>query len=169
MSLPAFMRIKGARQGLITSKSGTMNSIGGKARHDHEDEIIVQGYDDEVINPIDMSSGGATGKRAHKPIKILKQFDGSTPLLLQALCTNETLSITIKWYRISSSGNEEQFFTMEIEGAICSGIERHMANCLDPANHFHEPMEWVSFSYKRISVTHEGMHTTYVDEWGSRT
>ena len=168
MSLPAFMSIKGATQGNITQNAGNISSIGGKSREDHKHEIIVQGFEHDILNPIDMHSGAPAGKRVHKPLKILKQFDGTTPLLLHALCSNEKLTATIKWYRISFTGNEEHFFTVELEGAVCSGLERHMANCLDPSNHFHEPMEWVSFSYKRITMRHEGMHTEYVDEWGSR-
>lgn len=169
MSLPAFMSIRGQYQGDITQGASTIASIGGKSREDHENEIIVQGFEHQIMTPIDVHTGSSFGKRVHKELKILKQFDKTTPLLLHALCTNEQLTATIRWYRISFKGDEEPFFTVSLEGAVCCGMERHMANCLDPSNHFHEPMEWVSFAYRRITMTHEGSRTEFSDEWGTVT
>src|SRR5580698_3090421 len=50
------------------------------------------GYSDEIISPRDPASGLPTGKRMHKPITITTHFDSSTPLLLEAMYTNENLT-----------------------------------------------------------------------------
>jgi type VI protein secretion system component Hcp len=44
------------------------------------------------VAPRDAASGLPTGKRQHKPISITKELDKSTPLLMQALCTNENVT-----------------------------------------------------------------------------
>ncbi len=165
MPVPAYMTIEGDRQGSITTGAGNGDSIGGKSREGHEDEIMVQGYEHQIIQPTDVQSGAPTGKRMHKEVRILKQFDGSSPLLLNALTTGEQLKGTIKWFRISPQGDEQHYYTVEIDGAVCTSIEPHMPNCLDENNKFQEHMEWVSFRYRKIHWRHDIMGKEGEDDW----
>ena len=107
MPVPAYMSLEGQKQGNISQGAGGQDSIGGKSRSGHEDEIMVQGYEHQIIQPTDVQSGAPTGKRLHKEVRILKQYDGASPLLLNALCSGEQLKGSIKWFRISPEGDEQ--------------------------------------------------------------
>ena len=54
--------------------------------------MILIGMSHEIVSPRDAASGQATGKRMHKPFVITKELDKATPLLLNALTTNENLT-----------------------------------------------------------------------------
>jgi type VI secretion system secreted protein Hcp len=102
MATPAYMSITGTKQGLITAGAFTADSVGNTYQEGHEDQVMVQGFQHEMIIPRDPQSGQPTGQRVHKPVKITKVFDKSSPLLLAALTSGERLTeITIQWYRTS--------------------------------------------------------------------
>jgi len=62
----------------------------------------------------------------------VKFYDKSSPLLYQALCTGEHFKdVTLKWYRIASTGQEEHYFTTLLEDAILVAIRPFMPNALD--------------------------------------
>ncbi len=54
--------------------------------------IELTGMTHEIISPRDPASGLPTGKRMHKPFVFTKELDKSSPLLLNALVTNENLT-----------------------------------------------------------------------------
>jgi prepilin-type processing-associated H-X9-DG protein len=45
-----------------------------------------------IVSPRDSASGLPTGKRQHKPMVITKEWDKATPLLMQALVSNENIT-----------------------------------------------------------------------------
>jgi type VI secretion system secreted protein Hcp len=92
MAEPNFMPLTGPRQGLITAGAFTADSVGNTYQEGHEDQVMVQGFSHEVIIPRDPQSGQPTGQRVHKPVKITKVFDKSSPLLLAALTSGERLT-----------------------------------------------------------------------------
>ena len=53
--------------------------------------FAISSYSHEIVSPRDAASGQATGKRQHKPLTIRKEIDKSTPLLMRAIFTNQTL------------------------------------------------------------------------------
>ncbi len=82
MATPAYMSITGTKQGLITAGAFTEDSVGNTYQEGHEDQVMVQGFNHEVIIPRDPQSGQPTGQRVHKPVVITKVFDKASPLLL---------------------------------------------------------------------------------------
>jgi type VI protein secretion system component Hcp len=50
---------------------------------------------------------------------ITKAIDSSSPLLWQAFCQNETLTVTINWYRLDPSNSKtwQQYYTMILQDA----------------------------------------------------
>ena len=52
-----------------------------------EDSILVIAYDHQVVSPRDASSGLPNAKRQHGLLKITKEIDKSTPLLMSAWST----------------------------------------------------------------------------------
>lgn len=168
MPTPAFMTIEGANQGLITAGAFTEDSVGNIYVEGHEDEVLVEAFNHEVMLPRDPQSGQPTGQRVHQPLTITKVFDKSSPLLFQALTSGERLTkCAIKWYRTSSTGTQEHYFTIELEDAIIVDIKSHMPNCQDPGMAHFTHLEDVSVTYRRITWTHEASGTSGFDDWRS--
>jgi type VI secretion system secreted protein Hcp len=98
--MPGNLIIVGEDQGLI---EGSCNL------EDREDTILVQGFDHVVEIPTD-DRGVASGRRTHRPMTIIKEIDRSTPMLYQALCSNELLTeVTLNWYRLDGTGQHQLF------------------------------------------------------------
>src|SRR6185369_5441573 len=102
MALNAYLKLKAQKQGEIKG------SVTQKGR---EGKILVIAAEHEVEVPHD-DAGHATGKRVHKPFVITKELDKSSPLLYQALVSNETI---VEW--------ELQFWAPALAGATAVGAE----------------------------------------------
>ncbi|EVT88304.1 hypothetical protein Z046_29340 [Pseudomonas aeruginosa VRFPA09] len=127
MATPAYMSITGTKQGLITAGAFTEDSVGNTYQEGHEDQVMVQGFNHEVIIPRDPQSGQPTGQRVHKPVVITKVFDKASPLLLAALTSGERLTkVEIQWYRTSAAGTQEHYYTTVLEDAIIVDIKDYM-------------------------------------------
>ncbi|MBA6420966.1 type VI secretion system tube protein TssD, partial [Pseudomonas sp. 5Ae-yellow] len=53
MPTPAYLTIEGTKQGLITAGTFTEDSVGNIFQEGHEDQVLVQGYNHQVIIPRD--------------------------------------------------------------------------------------------------------------------
>ncbi|WP_446934564.1 type VI secretion system tube protein TssD, partial [Pseudomonas aeruginosa] len=62
MATPAYMSITGTKQGLITAGAFTEDSVGNTYQEGHEDQVMVQGFNHEVIIPRDPQSGQQQGR-----------------------------------------------------------------------------------------------------------
>ncbi len=166
MPTPAYLTVEGEKQGLITAGTFTDDSVGNIWQEGHEDEILVNGFSHDVIIPTDPQSGQPSGQRAHKPLIITKVFDKASPLLYQALTSGERLTkCEIKWFRTSSTGTQEHYFTHELEDATIISINARMPNCQDPGMSHFTHLEDVAFSYRKITWTHEIAGTSGSDDW----
>ena len=166
MATPAYMSVTGEKQGLITAGAFTADSVGNIYQEGHEDQVMVQAFNHQVIIPRDPQSGQPTGQRIHKALCITKVFDKSSPLLLAALTTGEQMTeVTIEWYRTSASGTQELYYTTKLEDAIIVEIKDYMHNCQDPANSHFTHLEDVHFTYRKITWTHEVSGTSGSDDW----
>jgi type VI secretion system secreted protein Hcp len=63
MALNAYLKLTGKTQGEIK---------GSNTQKGREDQIMVIGYNHEVVSPRDAASGLPTGKRQHKPLTVTK-------------------------------------------------------------------------------------------------
>jgi type VI secretion system secreted protein Hcp len=166
MPVPAYISMKGERQGLLTAGNFTESSVGNIYQEGHEDEALVQAFEHNVIIPRDPQSGQATGQRVHKPLKITKVMDKSSPLIFKALTSGERLpEVTLKFYRTSSSGSMEHYFTIQLEDAVIVDIQSYMPHCQDPAKSHFTHMEDVYMTYRKIIKTHEIASTSESDDW----
>ena len=157
MPMPAHMTLAGENQG---------NIEGSCEMQGRENTILVEAFNHNVSIPRDPQSGLSTGKRVHNPFTIVKVYDKSSPKLYQALCTGEHMKVvTVKWYRINPSGQEEHYFTHQLQDAIIVSIRPWMPNCLDPATESYTHMEEVSFTYKKIIWTWEIDGIEAEDSW----
>jgi type VI secretion system secreted protein Hcp len=168
MPTPAYLTVEGATQGAITEGAFTEASVGNVYQEGHENEILVQAFDHILQVPTDVQSGQPTGQRRHGAMVVTKVFDKSSPLLYTALATGEKLNkCVLKWYRTSVAGTQEHYFTTELEDAIVTSIKAKMDNCQDPAKAHFTHLEEVSFTYRRITWTHEASGTSGADDWRS--
>ncbi len=67
MATPAYMSITGTKQGLITAGAFTEDSVGNTYQEGHEDQVMVQGFNHEVIIPRDPQSGPGPTKSPAPP------------------------------------------------------------------------------------------------------
>ena len=114
MALNAYMRLSGAVQGEIK---------GGVTQAGREDSIMVIGWHHEF------GTDAARHRVMHRPVTITKELDQSTPLLALALGRNETMtSWELRCWQPSPSGQEVQYFTIELVNARIVSIQREMLN-----------------------------------------
>ncbi len=166
MPTPAYMTIEGELQGLLTAGTFTEESVGNVYQEGHEDQILVEAFNHNITLPRDPQSGQPSGQRVHGPVQITKVFDKSSPLLYSALTSGERMKkCKIDWYRTSSTGTQEHYFSIELEDAIIVDIKANMPNCQDPGQAHFTHLEDISLTYRKITWTHEVSGTSGHDDW----
>jgi len=142
---------------------------GESTQHDRGRDKTIEClvFRDSVRTARELGSRAAVGRRVHEPIEILKRIDSSSPLLAKALCQNEKVEGTFKFFRPSPNGDgtTEQFFSVDIFDARIDAIERHSPNAIDPAASKAPPLETVRFVYGKIRWVYEPSGAEYVDDW----
>lgn len=154
-----YMTIRGERQGLMSAGCSTQESIGNKCQANHVDQIMVLAFTHN------MASGGSTQHALHRPVVITKNVDKSSPLLSQALASGERIDCTIDFYRASSNGIQEKFYTVEIEGGLIRELVQDMPHVMQ--NSDEQPQEHLAISYREITWTHVTARTYGYASWGA--
>ena len=166
MPTPSYMFIEGKSQGKISEGANSEDSMGNKYQSEHTDEITVQEFRHELTIPRDPQSGQPSGPRIHGEFVVTKVFDKSSPKLYQALAQGERMNkVIVKWFRTSMTGQQEHYFTHELEDAVIVNINANMPSAQDPAMAHLTHMEEVAFSYRKITWTHEIAGTSGSDDW----
>ena len=124
-------------------------------------------FEDSVRTAREKGSGMATGRRTYEPIVLRKRIDKSSPLLAKALCNNEVIEGTFKFFRPSPTGDgtTQQFFTIEIKEGRIESIERLSPLVLDPAEAKAPPLETVRFVYGNIRWIFLPTGAEHFDDW----
>ncbi|MEL6711220.1 MAG: Hcp family type VI secretion system effector, partial [Pseudomonadota bacterium] len=123
MPTPAYLSLEGKTQGNISQGAFTADSVGNVYVEGHEDQILVQAIDHSVTVPTDPQSGQPAGQRVHKPLKFTCALNKAVPLLYNALASGEMLpKVEIAWYRTSTEGKQEHFFSTLLEDAVIVDI-----------------------------------------------
>lgn len=141
----AIMRIKAGKQGEIK---------GGVTQKGREGSMAIVAFEHRVLTPMDATSGLATGKRQHKPLRITKTIDRASPLLRNALINNETLKeVTIQFFQPSGTGAETNYYTITLGNAHIAEIEHRMLDNRVTENRNLLAVEDISFVYDTITWT----------------
>jgi type VI secretion system Hcp family effector len=91
-------------------------------------------------------SGGASGKRTHSPITIVKEVDSASPQLLQGLVTNEVFKqVALSFDRPAAGGKEVVYQTITLTNATIASMQRYTAG--------HVKLESLSFNYQKLLIT----------------
>ncbi|MCJ8204556.1 Hcp family type VI secretion system effector [Pseudomonas sp. RGM2987] len=168
MAIPAYMSIIGPNNELVTADASTPKSVGNLYQSGHIDEVMVQAIEHRITVPYSPQSGQVAGQRLHHPLVVTKIFDRTSPLLQGFLSSRQLLkSVEISWYRTSSEGKEERYYTTTLMDVSIVEIKDYMLHCQDPANAHLTHMQEVHFSYRQIDWTHIGSSTSNTDSWGA--
>ncbi|TDX02095.1 type VI secretion system tube protein TssD [Dinghuibacter silviterrae] len=146
----AYVTIQGNKQG--TFKGGRIECVG---------------FSYGISQPMDVGTGMVTGKRQHTPIVIVKRLDASSPQLLQAASSNESLkTVTIEFSR---PGEGKAFQTIKLTNASVVKINQYGGTAspekLLPNGNV---LEEISFSFQKIEVTNVDGKTSASDDWNVR-
>jgi len=139
MSNVVYLRMKGDRQGDISSGCGTFDSIGNRFQHHHTNEILVYQLSTHSSN----TSNGVN----HHGLRFTKPIDKSTALLVTAINENENLQLSFDFYRTNHYGRQEKYYQIELRGAAIQDIMTVMvSDILDS--------ESIAVSYEYIRCKH---------------
>ena len=91
------------------------------------------------------------GGRRYKPFVFTCSLNKSVPLLYNALTKGEKLNnVEVKWYRTSTGGGQEHFFSTIFEDAVITDISLLMPNAQEPGNSEKTEQFQVSLNYRKI-------------------
>lgn len=157
MASRTYISITGQKQGLISEGCSSKLSIGEKCQADHPDEIIVLSLSHT------MSSIEQTTDAIHQPVVITKNIDKSTPLLAQALNDKEVVDCELTFYRVSSYGTQEKFFTVKLKGGLIADQTMSMPHAISENDA--EPQEQVAIRYRDTTWIHHLANTSGWSSW----
>lgn len=144
---------------IITGRDGPITGDGP------DGSVIVLGFEHEIVSPRDPASGQATGKRQHKPVRIVKPIDKSSPLLYRAIATNETLpTVEFRFHRPTEKGTGV-YYKVTLTNASISSIRQWKPNTRDLSADRAGDLEEVSFSYQTITWRFEDGGIEHSDTW----
>ena len=120
-----------------------------------------------IHQPVDLTTGEATGVRVHSPLRIVKVVDKATPGFQKALCTGQNLKeIVLDFYRIDPATREEaKYYTITLRQARIVDMRPYMPMSFVPANESYKHMEQVSFVYEQIEWNWLPDSVVEQDEW----
>jgi type VI secretion system secreted protein Hcp len=102
------------------------------------------GFNYEVMAPYDHQTGAMAGKRTHRPITIRKEVDAASPMLFQALVTNEVFkSATLEVSSPSPGGRPA--YTIEL-------TQGRIIKIKPVTNSGAKPCEGVTLAYEDLLV-----------------
>lgn len=134
------------------------------------DSIEVVAYTQKVFTAREAGSGLATGRRQYEGIEITKRIDKSSPLLMKALCENQVIEATFKFFRPNPTGDgtTEQFYTVSIKKARVNSIQQVVPDSFVPASTNLPPMEKIAFVFHTINWTYTNGGITHEDTWDTQ-
>jgi type VI secretion system secreted protein Hcp len=139
MALNAYLKLTGAKQGEIKGSTP-------KGKGKGSDGIEISEFSFGVEAPRDSQSGLPTGQRKHNPIVITREVDAASPLLFQALCTNEVFKTAlIEFDKVGTGGKASSIRTIEL-------INGRISSITHAPNHSGKRSERISFDYEQVLV-----------------
>lgn len=153
MSNPAYLWLTDANGSPVVGGSMVSGRLGA---------IELKAVAHHLTIPVSGNTGRLTGTRVHTPIAVQKEFDKTTPVLIRALCENQTLkSATIKMYQIDDAGIEREYFNIILENVKITGITPNLFPGSGTGTH----TETIELRYEAITWKHCDGNIFYRDAW----
>ena len=142
---------------------------GSSEKEGREDSSDVYEIEHHIHQPVENTTGEATGVRVHSALRVVKTIDKCTPGFHKALCTGQNLAeVALKFYRISpTSRQEEQYYQITLRNARIVDMQPYMPMSFDPKNESYRHMEQVSFVYEEIEWNYLPDSAVEMDRWRS--
>lgn len=156
MSVQAFVKITGTKQGQFKSPNG--KSAAGPGG------IPVLRFESLASAPRDLATGQSSGKRQWQPIRLTKEWDAASPQLLAALTTNEVLStVVFEFYRSDPTGKSALHYRISLKNAVLSTLDS-VLDVTAPASAGARPeLEMVEMTFQSITVENVDGKTSATD------
>lgn len=140
---------------------------GSSEKESREDTSDVFEIEHHLHQPVDPTTGVATGVRVHSPMRIVKVVDKATPGFHKALCTGQNLkSVVLDFYRIDpGSRSEVKYYTITLTNARIVDVQPYMPMSFVPTNESYRHMEQVSFVYEKIEWSWLPDSAVEMDQW----
>ncbi|MCB9589701.1 MAG: type VI secretion system tube protein Hcp [Polyangiaceae bacterium] len=149
---------------------------GTSIRTEHTDKIEIISFEYELLAPKDPQRGPhATGRRQHKPIRICKNLDCTTPLFFNACTTNEFITtMTFEFWETSEQGMPQIYHEITIENAAVASIKyttgfEGTGNLSTSRGHSQwdlKELEYIDLVFETIKLDHlVGTPTSAQDSW----
>jgi type VI secretion system Hcp family effector len=163
MSGRVYLKLKAG--GSDIEGESTVTTIGGI---DVSKAIECDGFSEKVTAAQDHTSKRPTGQRIYEAITIRKWVDKSSPELQKALCDTALCEGEFLFFRPAHDEKRmEHFFTVKMERARVSGINRYLPDVPDGdiAAAAKPPLETVSFVFGRVTWSHVPAGKEHTDDW----
>ncbi len=167
MPTAGYIKIIGESSDNMTAGSLSQDSMGNKFVAGHDEEMIVHEVKHNVTVPTDPLSGQPSGQRIHKPFIVTFPLCKAVPQLYNALASGELLTeVVYTWWRTSSDGTQEDFFTTTLTEAIITDMSLSMPHVEDsPASDNFTQLMDISMSYRKIDWVHTKAGSVGSDDW----
>ncbi|MCP3144842.1 type VI secretion system tube protein TssD [Pyxidicoccus xibeiensis] len=135
-----------------------------------QDSIECLYYDQKVFTARESGSGLATGRRQYEGITLRKRIDKASPLLMKALCENQVIEATFKFFRPNPTGDgtTEQFYSVSIKKARINSIKQVVPDSFVPASTNLPPYEEITLVFHTINWTINAGGVTHEDTWDTQ-
>ncbi|MCH8251207.1 MAG: type VI secretion system tube protein Hcp [Planctomycetes bacterium] len=152
---------------LITGSGGPDQFKGGSEKEDRPGTIDVFEIEHHVHQPIDPTTGQATGVRVHNPLRVVAAIDPANPPLLKALCTGEKINtIELKFYHIDPVSRAEiDYYKITLTDARVVDCSPYMPMSFLPQNEAYRHMCQYSFVYEQIEWNFYEGGKVEMDKW----
>ena len=140
---------------------------GSSEKEGREDTSDVFEIEHHLHQPVDQTTGQATGVRVHSPFRVVKVVDKATPGFQKALATGQNLATAIiDFYRIDpASRSEAKYYTITLTNCRVVDVRPYMPMSFVPQNESYRHMEQVSFVYEQIEWNWLPDSVVEMDKW----
>ena len=145
-----------------------VNEYPGSSEKDgRSDTSDIFEIEHHIHQPVDPTTGQATGVRVHSPLRVVKVVDKATPGFHKALCTGQNLQqAVLSFYRIDpATRQEKEYYKITLKNCRIVDLRPYMPMSFVPANESYRHMEQVSFVYETIEWNLIPDSVVEMDEW----
>ncbi len=156
MAYEFYVSIEGTKQTKFSGES---------TRTKYKDQIEGFYFESAVASPRDPLSGQASGRRRHAPVLFRKRVGAASPMIAQALCTNELLKqVKFSFVRTAEDGTEKTYFTITLNNATISTAKFIVpdSNREKSAQDFYEE---IALTFQKITWENVDAKTMATDDW----
>ena len=149
-----YVSITSARQGKFR---------GEIPRKGYENKIAALNFEYGVAIKPDAATGLPTGKRQHRPIRIVKTWGAASTQLFSALTANEVLNTVVIDFVVvnPTTGAEVLDHTITLTNATTTSIQYQMENVSGQ----YTQVESVEFTFQKITMTDAKSQSMAMDDW----